>query len=192
MEVIVNVETIRHLAFYGCRLLSKVTISNTVTSIEVGAFGVCTSLRCIQLPPSLQHIGSMAFYRCSSLEAIYIPPIVTQIDDEAFQKCTSLRIISISDSVQRIGYHLLTECDVLLTDEMEIFFIELSIAQQGALIRICYNSLYYLCWDLSVTLNKIQNTSKSMMMVKREQEPLISHSSHPFIFLLLIHLLLVI
>lgn len=54
-------------AFGDVKYLEKVIISEGMTHIEEWAF-VGSNIKCVELPKSLEYIGSKAFYSCSSLE----------------------------------------------------------------------------------------------------------------------------
>jgi hypothetical protein len=68
-------------AFYNCTGLTSVTIPNSVTSIEEGAFDGCTGLNSIVISNSVTSIGNNAFSGCSGLKEIHsknpTPPTVT-------------------------------------------------------------------------------------------------------------------
>ena len=81
------IETATNTLVIGCK---NTIIPNSVTSIERGAFYVCTSLTSITIPNSVTSIGDHAFYNCSSLTAVTIGNSVTSIGDHAFQGCSSL------------------------------------------------------------------------------------------------------
>ena len=153
-EVIVKdgAETIMGYAFNHRESLVKVTIPDTVTEIETGAFCACYSLRLIQLPPNLQRIGWDAFRGCKSLEAIYLSPTVTDISDRTFEGCTSLRILNIPDSVEYIGDYVIDECDSLLTDKMK----EATCDERNQWLRHRYNALHNLCCQPSISPQTIQ------------------------------------
>ena len=65
-------------AFYDCRDLTSVFISNSVTSIDYYAFQNCSNLNSITIGESVTDIQSGAFSRCSALKNIicksFIPP----------------------------------------------------------------------------------------------------------------------
>jgi hypothetical protein len=71
--------------------LTSVTIPDSVTSIEGGAFSECTGLTSITIPDSVIRIGNSAFSGCTGLTSITIPDSVTSIGWEPFLGCTSLR-----------------------------------------------------------------------------------------------------
>ena len=71
----------------------SVTIGNSVTSIEDGAFYYCSGLTSITIPNSVTSIGKFAFNHCYALTSITIPNSVTSIGDGAFIACSGLASI---------------------------------------------------------------------------------------------------
>ena len=69
------------------------TIPNSVMSIGVYAFEICTALTSITIPDSVTSIGWYAFYGCTALTSITIPNSVTSIGEDAFYGCTLLTTI---------------------------------------------------------------------------------------------------
>lgn len=51
-------------AFYSCRGLTNITISNSVTSIKGYALGACSGLTSVTIPESVTSISDNAFYNC--------------------------------------------------------------------------------------------------------------------------------
>lgn len=74
-----------------------------VTSIGFFAFSRCTELLKITIPDSVKSIDDSAFYYCENLTSVTIPNSVTSIDSEAFRYCHSLTEVNIPDSVTEIG-----------------------------------------------------------------------------------------
>lgn len=89
--------------YYGCKSLTHINITDSVTSIGDWAFFECESLTSINIPDSVTCIGNSAFYRCKSLTSINISDSVTRIGYSAFSWCKSLTSINIPDSVKSIG-----------------------------------------------------------------------------------------
>ena len=111
-NLIVNIEGehIEDFSFYGCKRLTTIIISPSVTSVGESAFNGCTSLTSITLSPSVTSIRFAAFSGCISLTSIVIPPSVKHINAWAFNECTSLTSIVIPPSVTAIGPHAFGSC----------------------------------------------------------------------------------
>ena len=88
---------------YGSKSLTKVTLPNTITTIDNGTFMECTSLVDINLPDSIITIGQSAFYGCSSIKKIEVPTNTKTIRDMAFYSCNSLKELSIPGNVEYLG-----------------------------------------------------------------------------------------
>jgi len=107
-DFIKNKNTLRN-----CKLLTSVTIPNTVRSINGAAFSGCKSLKNISIPNSVTNIDMMAFYGCKSLKNISIPDSVTKIDSMAFSGCKSLDNIIIPNSINIIENMVFFSCHSL-------------------------------------------------------------------------------
>jgi hypothetical protein len=103
IEISNSVTSIGVGAFSGCSSLTSVTIPNSVTSIRNCTFYCCISLTSVTIPNSVTSIGDYAFERCDSLTSVTIPNSVTSIGNWAFERCDSLTSVTIPDSVTRIG-----------------------------------------------------------------------------------------
>jgi BspA type Leucine rich repeat region (6 copies) len=79
------------------------TITNTVTSIGIWAFELCTGLRSVTIPNSVTSIGQAAFSQCSSLTNATIGSGVTSLGQDAFEDCYNLTSVTIPGSVTNIG-----------------------------------------------------------------------------------------
>ena len=66
-----NTKFISSYAFNYCTSLRRVTIPDSVTSIDDSAFYWCTSLTSVTVGSGVISIGDRAFYECRSLESIY-------------------------------------------------------------------------------------------------------------------------
>ena len=100
-------------AFYNCKNLVSVTISDSVTSIGAGAFSGCENLTTIRLPSNITEISSNTFRECQTLKSITIPESVTKIGDGAFSDCINLNNFTIPDNIKEIGKHAFYNCKKL-------------------------------------------------------------------------------
>ena len=108
-----SVTSIDDGAFGGCSSLINITISNSVINIGSMAFDGCSSLISMIIPDSITSIGDWAFGDCSSLTSVTIPNSVTSIGDGTFDGCSSLTSITIPNSVTSIGEDAFDDCSSL-------------------------------------------------------------------------------
>ena len=62
-----------------------------LTVIEYAAFYSCTSLKSVEIPNTVERIGSLSFSGCAGVSDITIPSRVNNIESLAFQTWTSLK-----------------------------------------------------------------------------------------------------
>ena len=107
-----TVTAIKDCAFSGCSSLTSITIPEGVTSIGSYAFSDC-GLASITIPKSVTIIGHYAFKGCSGLTSVTIPESVTSIGERAFRDCSKLTSINIPKGITEIGYEAFEGCDEL-------------------------------------------------------------------------------
>ena len=105
-----SVTSIDYGAFFDCRGLTSVTIPNSVTEIGSSAFCQCDGLTSVTIPNSVTSIGSSAFLNCTGLTSVEIPNSVTSIGSHAFYCCRGLTSVTIPNSVTSIGEEAFSEC----------------------------------------------------------------------------------
>ena len=95
-------------------LVTALTIPDSVTSINSGAFYNCRSLTSVTIPDSVTSIGGSAFNGCSSLTSVTIGNNVTSIGGGAFNGCykvievrntSTLNITAGSSDYGYVGYY---------------------------------------------------------------------------------------
>ena len=79
----------------------NVTIPDGVTSIQYGAFSLCSTLLSVTIPKSVTHIGDYAFSHCHNLMSLTIPDSVTSIAYDAFDDCRYTAKIITSEAANR-------------------------------------------------------------------------------------------
>ena len=83
---------IGNYAFYSCKGLKSITISNTVEIIGLNSFAFCPVLTDVRFGNSVTVIGDMAFYG-TGLSSVTIPNTTNHIGYEAFAWCSLLKNI---------------------------------------------------------------------------------------------------
>ena len=137
-------------AFFRCSSLTSITIPNSVTQIGWAAFQECPSLTSINIPDGVTKIEGNTFYFCSSLTSIIIPNGVTKIESYAFYGCSSLTSITIPNSVTKIGEYAFCYCPSLTsitipTSVKEVQDYALNSGESLKSIIIQANSIQELC-----------------------------------------------
>lgn len=94
-------------------VLSSLTISDSVTTIEPHTFSGCAELPSVIIPNSVETIGEQAFYECGSLNNVTLGDKISSIGNLAFQSCVSLTSLNIPNSVITIGDNAFSGCSNL-------------------------------------------------------------------------------
>ena len=105
-----SVTSIGDSAFYGCTMLTSVSIGNTVTKIGNNSFAFCETITSMTIPNSVTSIGDHAFENCKKMISITIPNSVTNIGEEAFSACFNLTSVTIPNSVKKINKGTFLSC----------------------------------------------------------------------------------
>ena len=95
----------------------NVVIKSGVTRIGKNAFKNC-SVQKITIQNSVKTIENSSFSNCSSLKSVTIPDSVISIGNYTFSYCSSLTSVTIGNSVTTIGYRAFSSCDSLINIEV--------------------------------------------------------------------------
>ena len=109
-------------------LLTSLQLPSTLEVIGSGGLSGCSGLKSITIPPTVTTIGWSAFDGCTGLTSLTIPPSVTHIDEWAFSNCSGLTKVSIPTSMIFISKGMFSGCSGLtsLTIPSSITRIETS------------------------------------------------------------------
>ena len=100
-------------AFRNCEKLEQITIPVGVAQIESGTFYGCVSLKSVVIKGSVKRIEKSAFYKCTALVQINLPEGLEYICDDAFRLCESLTEIIFPKSLTEIGVEAFRGCESL-------------------------------------------------------------------------------
>ena len=111
-----SVKVIKERAFEYCSKLRQVTFKNNsrLKVLENNTFDGCIALEKINLPSSLEEIGTSTFSFCRSLEKINIPDSVKILGESAFGWCKSLKEVKIGKGVKDILPYTFRLCNSLV------------------------------------------------------------------------------
>lgn len=116
-----TVTSIGNGAFSYCRFLATVTFAegSQLKSIGVSAFSgtdpAHPRFKEIQIPDSVETIGTNAFHNCQDLESITLPASLETIESSAFSSCRKLSEIKLPASLKAIQSYVFDDCSSLET-----------------------------------------------------------------------------
>lgn len=110
---IVGKDGLAYFAYPCGKNPTEITVPDGTIAIQSSAFAVCTELKTVNLPESLEYIGSFCFAECESLDNVVIPEGVTSIEKYTFSGCKSLKNITLPDTVTVIGDAAFFECEAM-------------------------------------------------------------------------------
>ncbi|MCM1244055.1 MAG: leucine-rich repeat domain-containing protein [Roseburia sp.] len=103
LEIPGQITRIEAEAFWGRRLLKRVTIPDSVTWIGQGAFRYCRNLEEVSLPKTMTQIPRKMFQSCKSLKNITLPENVRVIGEDAFRSTSVRPSILLQGKIEEIG-----------------------------------------------------------------------------------------
>lgn len=101
--VIYPVLSIASHAFEGCKELTSLTLSGSVTTIGREAFKDCQGLRTVTLGPSISSVGDGAFAGCKSVQTLYYNAQNCQFKSSRQDANTGLRPMAASVTRLMVG-----------------------------------------------------------------------------------------
>ena len=110
-------KTIEKKAFYDLEKLETVDLGKSLTTIGEEAFRLCKKLKKLTIPDTVQTIETGAFWS-SGLEEIKLSANLKYLGEHAFQAAKSLKKISIPDKLEKIPDSCFTSCEYLATADL--------------------------------------------------------------------------
>ena len=137
-----SIQEVEAYAFYNCRYLETINLSENVTylgdyafakavrlkeygdisslaAIPAGCFMGCAELQSVTLPASLKTVSDYAFADCELLGTVTLPASVTYVGDQAFSGCTLLTSVTMPASVVTLGADVFAGCKSLAQVQTE-------------------------------------------------------------------------
>lgn len=104
---------VTNIKYFGnCDNVLCVSLPNTITTIEEGAFQWCSGLTQINIPNSVRSIGKEAF-RGTALAQVTIPESVETIGKSAFLQCANLSSVEMKCEVDKLPDKMFSGCSLL-------------------------------------------------------------------------------
>ena len=127
-----KVNSIRNSSFLNCTNLTSITIPNTITRIEDGAFSGCNELKAVHISDlkawcNIQfgsdllidsnplHIAHHLYLNGEEITNLVIPEGIDSIGRNAFVGCHGLQTLTIPDGVKSIGSAAFYDCKNLVS-----------------------------------------------------------------------------
>lgn len=107
-----DVKAIGIEVFRGDKNLKYVDLSDTVETVDAGAFYNCSGITTLTGTKALREIGANAFYSCSSLTYVLLPA-VTLLGETAFNYCNKVTRVAIGPDIQTIMSGAFNNCKAL-------------------------------------------------------------------------------
>ena len=112
-----SVRTIGAIAFLHCHNLEKILFDEPcqITKLEYACFSNCTNLTKIELPSSIQEIGTAVFNACPLEKVILRGPC--RIGDDCF-RIHALTYLHIADSIQELNETVFYQTERFLSSKV--------------------------------------------------------------------------
>ena len=108
-----GVTTIGATAFMNCINITEVNLPDSIEQIGTDAFSQCKALQNIYLSEDVKVIGSSAFSNCSSLTEVRLPSKLKKVNSSTFSGCSNLMQVFLGDNIQAIETCAFSSCSSL-------------------------------------------------------------------------------
>lgn len=114
-----GVTNILQRTFQDCKVMTTISLPNTVTELANYVFQGCSALETIGLSTSLKKLGSSTFANCVALQEVVLPDGFTTTGSNTFINCPSLTRIYFPSSTNVIGGNVFMDCGQLMIEVSE-------------------------------------------------------------------------
>lgn len=104
---------IAEYAFTKCKMLTGITLPESVEYLGIGAFDCCERLASVKLSSKIKIIDWATFRSCIALKSIKLPEGLIGVLDNSFAGCSSLTDIKLPSKLQAIGFGAFSGCEKL-------------------------------------------------------------------------------
>lgn len=91
----------------------KYTVADGIVAINASTFAMCSNLKEITFPESVEFVGNFAFAECTALESIVLPENLSALSNFMFSGCTALKDVTLPENLQKIGNASFYKCESL-------------------------------------------------------------------------------
>lgn len=113
-----SVTSIDSYAFYNNDNMEEIVLSQSLRAIADHTFGHCSALKYVSVPEGVVSIDSKAFAECTSLESVDLPESLRTIGESAFVFCPMLRSVAMPKGVTDISDSAFQNCAALESLEL--------------------------------------------------------------------------
>lgn len=101
------------------KTIKKITIPNTVDTIEPTTFFGLAALQSIVIPPKVKELEAETFYGCKNLKTVTLPSNLKKLDVAAFEECRKLKKMKLSSKNKT--YEIKGDCVIQKKDNALVF-----------------------------------------------------------------------
>lgn len=106
-----DVTRTNNYAFQSATNLEKLTLTDYMTSIAVGAFKDCTSLKNLSINKNIVSVGAFSFQGCSNIEdAVIVDNKIKEVGEYAFDGCSKIPAVKVNNDGCSFGTYCFRNC----------------------------------------------------------------------------------
>ena len=109
-----SVKRINSFSFYGCNMLTQISIADGVEYIDKNAFEKCASLKNVILPTTLVKLNTNVFNSCDSLTEVTVNGN-PEMSESAFNECPALKTVTFSERLKTFNFNVFKNCKSLVS-----------------------------------------------------------------------------